>query len=75
MISKEKRDLYRRQFSEAWYEEMSQKYKMDSYTWDVEQFRFQEKQVTGNYDFMINIDGGDTETLSMAYTACLSFLK
>lgn len=40
VISQENRDFYRRQFSEAWFEEMSQKYKMDTYTWDVEQFRF-----------------------------------
>ena len=38
-----------------WYNAMCSKWNMDQHVWDIEQFRYNEKQVTGNYDFILEI--------------------
>ena len=63
-ISEEKKQAYRRHFDEAWYEAKCQEWKMHEYVWDVDQFRYNEKQVTGNYDFINEITAAaETERL------------
>lgn len=48
---------------------------MHEYSWDVELFRFQEKQVSGNYAYILDAGAGETETLTAMYHACISFLQ
>mgnify|MGYP001626539096 CR=1 FL=1 len=42
-ITEDRKKLYRKDFDEAWYEEKCAQYRMDEYSWDIEQFRFNEK--------------------------------
>ena len=74
-ISEDKKAIYKKHFDEAWYEAMCTKWKMNEYVWDIEQFRFNEKEVSGNYPYITEIDQGDTEKISGLYNACLMFLK
>ena len=69
------KDTYRRNFSEAWYGEMCAKWNMNDYQWDIEEFRYNEKQVSGDYSYLNEIDLNDTEKLSLAYKACSRFLS
>ena len=51
-IPEETKILFRRHHSEAWFEQKSIEWKMNEYVWDDDQFRFNEKEVSGNYDYM-----------------------
>lgn len=43
VITEERKMVYRGRFDETWYAEKCQTWKMDQYSWDIDQFRFNEK--------------------------------
>ena len=53
MVSEEMKRIFRKHFSEAWYEEKCAQWKMDTYVWDIEQFRYNYKRVSGDYSYIM----------------------
>ena len=74
-ITEDRKKLYRKDFDEAWYEEKCAQYRMDEYSWDIEQFRFNEKQVQGNYGYICETNVNDTDRLTQLYQQVVMFLK
>ena len=52
-LSAETRALFRRHYSEAWFDQKTAEWKMDEFVWDDDQFKFNEKEVKGNYDYLV----------------------
>ena len=60
---------------ERWYDEKSLYYKMDEYCWPIEQFRFCEKVVSGEYNYLYDVEYNDSKVLLQIYQRCSTFLK
>lgn len=43
---------------------------MDKYSWDIDQFSYNEKQVSSDYDYI-----GETADIDGVFKSCVSFLK
>ena len=48
---------------------------MDEYVWHIDQFRFNETQVTGQYDYITKVGPQETIKLVKLYNSCITFLK
>ena len=52
---------------------------MDEFVWDDDQFKFNEKEVKGNYDYLVggqnNNSGSSQDQIKLVYEACVNFLK
>ena len=48
---------------------------MNEYSWSVDQFKFNEKLVAGNYEYISETDANDTARLESLYSAVVMFLK
>jgi len=48
---------------------------MDTYCWDIEQFRFNEKCVQGNYGYINDTVVSDADRLGNLYASVVMFLK
>ena len=48
---------------------------MNEYSWSVDQFKYNEKLVAGNYEHISETDANDTARLESLYSAVVMFLK